>query len=279
MFSRWLLGLVMSGLIYGCGSWPEAGTGGMAEHYLSHSRDQVYHRWPFLTDLPSQQFLKMRIDASGQYLTLLSHLGAKRCMPAKVWLAEQEWVMAQRDFEGALFEDADTHQRQLAAMNDFLKSKLDSHELSDFCTSVDSPMTKIKSDRVNAVASETVMRDTQPGLSSPITPFRLHFASMSSELLPGSRDALIMLSSYLLQHPEQKLRVIGHADSSGNKAHNLSLSIERAQAVLNYLIANGVQEGRVALEGQGDDKPLEDNVAVLGRSINRRVELVLVGSD
>jgi len=283
MLTRWVMGLGVAGLLSGCYSWPEAGRGGLAEHYLSHSSAEVHRRWPFLADLPSQQWLKTRIDTSGQYLILLSHLGAKRCMPAKVWLAEQEWVMAQRDFEGGLFEDADTHQRQLAAMNDLLKSKLDSGGLGALC---------LESDNLTAVNDPLPDRDDVnsglDGLSGSagkhpvkpiVNPLRLHFAIMSSELLPGSQDALNLLSDYLKLHPEQQLQVMGHTDSSGQQPLNRQLSIQRAESVFSYLVANGISADRVQLEGLGEDKPLADNTDPVGRATNRRVELVLVDTE
>ncbi len=71
----------------------------------------------------------------------------------------------------------------------------------------------------------------------------------------------------------------GHTDSRGAAEFNNSLSLERARAVRNYLIANGVDSDRVTAQGFGSTKPIADNNTVDGRQRNRRIEFRVLRSD
>jgi len=77
----------------------------------------------------------------------------------------------------------------------------------------------------------------------------------------------------LTQDADLKLRVEGHTDNQGNAAANQALSEKRAQAVMGWLVANGVDSSRLSAKGFGQSKPLADNGTEDGRAKNRRVEL------
>lgn len=69
--------------------------------------------------------------------------------------------------------------------------------------------------------------------------------------------------------------VIGHTDSTGSDAVNRPLSIERADAVRDYLVQRGVGAQRIAIDGAGASQPLSSNATEAGRAVNRRVEIFL----
>jgi len=83
------------------------------------------------------------------------------------------------------------------------------------------------------------------------------------------------------QNKAVKIVVSGHTDSHGNNDYNLRLSKDRAQAVVNYLIRNGISSNRLSAIGYGETRPiarnenadLTDNPA--GRQLNRRIEISL----
>lgn len=69
----------------------------------------------------------------------------------------------------------------------------------------------------------------------------------------------------------------GHSDSVGNDAVNLALSEKRAQNVRNALLARGLPADRLTARGYGKSRPLAPNDTELGRKLNRRVELIVLG--
>ncbi|WP_051532315.1 OmpA family protein [Brackiella oedipodis] len=78
------------------------------------------------------------------------------------------------------------------------------------------------------------------------------------------------------QHPEVRIKVVGHADSSGNNGINQPLSENRAMAVANYLTQRrGIVPTRVSTEGRAAQDPIADNKTPEGRRLNRRVEVFL----
>lgn len=102
------------------------------------------------------------------------------------------------------------------------------------------------------------------------------FASGKAEFLPLALPALDEVVEVLRQHPEIKVKVDGHTDSSGNPATNLRLSQARAEAVMRYLVEKGIDASRMEARGYGDTVPIVDNITLQGRGVNRRVEFVVV---
>jgi OmpA-OmpF porin, OOP family len=72
-----------------------------------------------------------------------------------------------------------------------------------------------------------------------------------------------------------KIGVYGHTDNVGSNAVNMPLSEQRANAVKDYLMNKGLKDNRIEAKGFGSSKPIEDNSTEVGRSKNRRVEIVL----
>ena len=69
--------------------------------------------------------------------------------------------------------------------------------------------------------------------------------------------------------------VCGHTDSTGGGEHNQVLAVRRAQAVADFLIAQGLAGERVQVQGFGADYPIADNATREGRQLNRRTEIIL----
>lgn len=81
--------------------------------------------------------------------------------------------------------------------------------------------------------------------------------------------------SFLTTNPTVKVAIQGHTDSKGDPSKNLTLSTERAKAVNDYLILEGVDPLRLEYKGFGSSKPLASNATEEGRSKNRRTEFVI----
>lgn len=84
-------------------------------------------------------------------------------------------------------------------------------------------------------------------------------------------DRIIKL---LQAHPKMEIEIAGHTDNTGTADYNLKLSQERSQAVIDYLQTKGLS-GRATAKGYGDTKPKTANETEEGRSLNRRVEIVI----
>ncbi len=95
----------------------------------------------------------------------------------------------------------------------------------------------------------------------------------SYALHPGAYSRLDRLADTLLRYPDTEAVVKGHTDGSGDRAANLRLSEDRADAVRRYLVAQGVPASRVQAIGFGEDLPLASNDTAAGRQQNRRVEI------
>ena len=102
----------------------------------------------------------------------------------------------------------------------------------------------------------------------------VHFATNAADILPESQPVLDGAASLLKAHPEWKIAVEGHTDSTGDAASNRGLSQKRAQSVMAALVQRGVPAASLSAAGFGPDRPVADNRTEAGRAKNRRVELV-----
>jgi outer membrane protein OmpA-like peptidoglycan-associated protein len=79
----------------------------------------------------------------------------------------------------------------------------------------------------------------------------------------------------LQENKSFRVQVEGHSSSDGSDDHNQSLSEQRAQAVLDYLVTHGVAKERLGSRGFSSSVPVDTNKTVEGRENNRRVEFVV----
>ncbi|MCB9527831.1 MAG: OmpA family protein [Myxococcales bacterium] len=77
----------------------------------------------------------------------------------------------------------------------------------------------------------------------------------------------------------KKIRIEGHTDSQGSDAFNLTLSRNRAKAVLDYLAKKGVSRKRMDSQGYGETRPIASNEEETGRAQNRRVDFIIVEQE
>lgn len=106
----------------------------------------------------------------------------------------------------------------------------------------------------------------------PVILNNIFFDSGSSGLKSESQYELRKLLSMLQENPVVKIQVNGHTDDIGNDADNLKLSENRAKAVCDYLIKNGISSDRLSFKGYGELKPLLPNKDEQSRQKNRRTE-------
>lgn len=90
-----------------------------------------------------------------------------------------------------------------------------------------------------------------------------------------SMEVLAAMTAIFKEYPQADFSINGHTDSVGSKSTNQLLSERRANAVRDYLIANGIDAERLSAAGFGEDYPIASNSTRNGRKENRRVEVKL----
>ena len=96
-------------------------------------------------------------------------------------------------------------------------------------------------------------------------------------LRPETREKLAKISGIVLAHPGLRLDVEGHADATGSEDLNQKLSENRAAAVRDYMLAQGLNGDAVTARGLGKTQPIAPNDTIANRQKNRRVEMVISG--
>jgi OOP family OmpA-OmpF porin len=102
------------------------------------------------------------------------------------------------------------------------------------------------------------------------------FNSGKSSFQKQTFPVLQSIAAILKEYPSAKFSLEGHTDNTGKAATNLKLSQDRAAAVKNYLIENGIAADRLTSEGYGQTMPIGSNKTAKGKAMNRRVEVKLV---
>ncbi|HRC78282.1 MAG TPA: OmpA family protein [Bacteroidales bacterium] len=109
--------------------------------------------------------------------------------------------------------------------------------------------------------------------------YRLHniyFAFNSADILSSSQKVLDEFIVFLNDHPTMTISIEGHTDNVGSDEFNLILSENRAKAVYNYLVNNGIDANRLQYKGFGKTNPIATNETEEGRAMNRRTEFVIL---
>ncbi len=101
----------------------------------------------------------------------------------------------------------------------------------------------------------------------------VHFNTGSNQLTETSMVELNDVAASLKKHSDLVVEVAGYTDNTGPKQLNYSLSQQRAESVVDYLISQGVDAANLTAKGYGPEAPIADNSTPAGRAENRRVEL------
>jgi len=107
-------------------------------------------------------------------------------------------------------------------------------------------------------------------------PSSITFAVGSYVIQPQFQSTLREVAQTLDSYSQTYVDVLGHTDSTGSDALNQTLSVNRAQAVANYLKSRGVVSARLGVRGYGESAPIATNDTDEGRAQNRRVEIKVV---
>lgn len=109
--------------------------------------------------------------------------------------------------------------------------------------------------------------------------FRLNnifFDTAKYDLLANSNTELDRLVTFLEGQTKIKIEISGHTDDIGSDESNLTLSKNRSEAVVNYLISKGIKKDRLTFQGYGESVPEASNKTEEGRQFNRRVSFTII---
>ena len=107
---------------------------------------------------------------------------------------------------------------------------------------------------------------------------KVHFVTGEARLEPDAAALLDQVLDLMVNNKQiKKVRIEGHTDNVGGDDTNQRLSQDRAQAVLRYLVDQGIDERRLEAVGYGSSRPIAPNLTRRGREQNRRVEFHIVG--
>lgn len=96
----------------------------------------------------------------------------------------------------------------------------------------------------------------------------------------SASDALLTkLANILNEYPDTNVLVVGHTDSSGADAYNMTLSKNRAESVTNFFTSKGLAANRFTTKWFGEEQPVADNTTPEGRAKNRRVNLAIIPNE
>ncbi|MFA6248129.1 MAG: OmpA family protein [Mucilaginibacter sp.] len=103
----------------------------------------------------------------------------------------------------------------------------------------------------------------------------IQFEFNSGILKTDAYPILDKAAAEMKKDPSVKFVLNGNSSAEGSEAHNMLLSVERANSVKTYLVNTGVSADVLAVKGYGESKPISPNTDEASRALNRRVEIKL----
>jgi peptidoglycan-associated lipoprotein len=96
-------------------------------------------------------------------------------------------------------------------------------------------------------------------------------------LSPDAQSALTSSATWLKKNPQYNLLIEGHCDERGTEQYNLALGDRRANSAKEYIVALGVDSGRIRTVSYGEERPFDPAHDDAAWAKNRRAHLVIVG--
>jgi outer membrane protein OmpA-like peptidoglycan-associated protein len=133
-----------------------------------------------------------------------------------------------------------------------------------------------RADRTPTLLPEPRQASNPPVAPTPVRLNGLLFEYDQAEIMPTADAELRSLAEKVMSRPGVRVEILGHTDSIGSDRYNRRLSLRRARAVVEQLVAIGVPRRRLVAHGYGRQRPIASNASDEGRALNRRVEFRLI---
>jgi OmpA-OmpF porin, OOP family len=127
---------------------------------------------------------------------------------------------------------------------------------------------------ITPIIKDLVLRPIEVGMTVRLK--NIYFDFDKTTLKKESFVELNKVVDFLQRNPSVEIKIEGHTDSRGSDEYNLNLSQGRSQAVVDYLVSQGIDRNRLGAQGYGESKPIDTNDTDEGRANNRRVEFTIV---
>lgn len=121
---------------------------------------------------------------------------------------------------------------------------------------------------------EVVLNKTRVGGKIELN--HIIFDQGKSFLKSTSFNTLNQLANYLIKNPRIEIEISGQTDNQGDASLNLDLSLDRVNAVKEYLVSKGISSNKITCKGYGGTMPIANNEAEETRKLNRRVEIKIL---
>ena len=124
-------------------------------------------------------------------------------------------------------------------------------------------------------------RETEMLDKGVITVRNIHFETAKWDILPQDEPVLTELGTILIQWPQLRIEIGGHADWRGSNAYNQDLSEKRAGAVREWLLSHypQINASNFTSVGYGESRPVATNKTAAGMALNRRVEFKVMNPE
>ncbi len=261
------IALSLSVLVLGCTSYPEHGTGGLAESYDPMNYQNADFS-PVMPDEPLGPEHGLRFDwqLAKLHLDALIQEGARWCFPAAVVQAIEKQNRIARELQGGLLLDA---------ANDLViqRKRLNELELQlDYVTS---------QARCEPPKNENQFRMQLSIIQQLYDLLNVdnQFAHNSIEVNPKYMGKLAEASYILKDNKSLELIVTGHADATGSEEYNDKLALGRAKQVERYLTIFGLSPSRIKAVSVGETVPLFEGESEGTRLTNRRVSIEVISPE
>ncbi len=213
-------------------------------------------------------------------------------------VTEADLSKAIMDMQKALSEERTAHQADITRMQIQHKAELESRlaeQSSEFLQAKNEQLNSLKEAFRAKLERETFEKKRQARVlklfkqgeasilanldgSLIIRLTGLQFAPNKSKIDAKYYDLLARLKQALNVYADRKVRIEGHTDNQGNVKFNQALSLKRAEAVRDFLIAADVDGSRLQALGYGEVHPIASNEFAKGRAMNRRIDVAIAAT-